>query len=338
VAKDIIEVVERSYVLDGSEQEWLQNLASSAEALLDQGLGILALIYQAHPGGRFEIRTAAGSGISDGLLSTVIPFALATPPEIVETTYLHRTGCAAASEITRLGAELERHPAWQSIMHPHGMHDYRATNVLVDPRGRGCIVGAPLPRVTRTPPTLRRAWNRVAAHIGAGLRLRYQLGSADPTDGATAILSPSGRVEHAVEDARDSSAQSQLRRAALAVDRARSKLRREDPGQALELWQALVSGRWSLVDHHEHDGRRYLIARRNDPGVSDPRALSLRERQVAWYAALGHPNKLIGYELGISMSSVATHLKLASKKLGVRSRPELIALVRGLVNASDATC
>jgi DNA-binding CsgD family transcriptional regulator len=91
-----------------------------------------------------------------------------------------------------------------------------------------------------------------------------------------------------------------------------------------------------LLEHFERDGRRYLIARRNDPGVNDPRALSLRERQVAWYTSLGHSNKIIGYELGLALSSVATHLKHAASKLGVGSRSELIALVRGLLTTEDS--
>jgi DNA-binding CsgD family transcriptional regulator len=42
---------------------------------------------------------------------------------------------------------------------------------------------------------------------------------------------------------------------------------------------------------------------------------------------MGHPNKLIGYSLGLSVSSVATHLASAMRKLGVRSRVELIELL-----------
>jgi DNA-binding NarL/FixJ family response regulator len=86
-----------------------------------------------------------------------------------------------------------------------------------------------------------------------------------------------------------------------------------------------VDGRWSLVDRFESDGRRFMVAHRNEPDVRDPRALSKRERQVVAFAATGHSNKLIGYELGVSPSSVAKHLGVAARKLGVRSRAELVA-------------
>lgn len=336
MAEDIIHVVERAYEVTGSEQDWLQSLATAAQPILDRGLGIMAFVYQARAGAGLQIPTAAGAGMTEGLYGTIIPFNLATPHELVEATYLRRSGCATASEASRMGARLEEHPLWRNILHPHGMHDYCATNVLVDPSGRGCIVGAPLPSVARTPPTVRRAWTRVAAHIAAGLRLRDQLTSPNPMQGAEAILSPSGRVEHAEADAREADARTRLRQAALNIDRARSRLRRDDPDQALELWRALVSGRWSLLEHFERDGRRYLVARRNEPGVTDPRALSQRERQVTWCAALGHPNKLIGYELGLSLSSVASHLAAASRKLGVSSRAELVSLVRGILASPSA--
>ena len=109
-----------------------------------------------------------------------------------------------------------------------------------------------------------------------------------------------------------------------------SHLRREDPAAAVDLWRGLVAGRWSLVDHFDTDGRRYLVARRNDPRALDPRALSDRERQVARFVALGHANKLIAYELGISEASVATHVRRAAAKLGVDGRVQLAERVQVL--------
>jgi len=56
--------------------------------------------------------------------------------------------------------------------------------------------------------------------------------------------------------------------------------------------------------------------------------LTLRERQVVGFASLGHSNKLIAYELGLKPSTIATHLSAAAKKLGLRSRLELIQQLR----------
>src|SRR5689334_15941551 len=90
------------------------------------------------------------------------------------------------------------------------------------------------------------------------------------------------------------------------------------------VWQALIAGRWSIVDHFDSDGRRFLIAHRNQPEVTAPAPLTAREAQVFRAAALGHPKKLIAYELGIALSTVATHLRNAAARLGVHTRVGLI--------------
>jgi DNA-binding NarL/FixJ family response regulator len=64
--------------------------------------------------------------------------------------------------------------------------------------------------------------------------------------------------------------------------------------------------------------------------VPDPRALTERERVIAHLAALGKTNKLIAYELGLSPSTVATHLATALRKLGLRSRTQLVATLAGM--------
>lgn len=55
--------------------------------------------------------------------------------------------------------------------------------------------------------------------------------------------------------------------------------------------------------------------------------LSEREALVAAYAAMGHANKFIAYELGISEASVSTAMRSAASKLGVRSRVELVRML-----------
>ncbi len=90
----------------------------------------------------------------------------------------------------------------------------------------------------------------------------------------------------------------------------------------------MVAARWSFVDEFDRRGRRYFIAHANDPPLADRPELTRRERLVAEYAALGHANKFIAYELGLSASSVATYLKRAMTKLGLATRLELIERFR----------
>lgn len=54
------------------------------------------------------------------------------------------------------------------------------------------------------------------------------------------------------------------------------------------------------------------------------RALTHRERAVVEYASRGWSNKVIAYELGVSSSTVSTHLSRAGAKLGLRSRTAVI--------------
>jgi len=54
--------------------------------------------------------------------------------------------------------------------------------------------------------------------------------------------------------------------------------------------------------------------------------LSEQERQVIGHVALGQSNKLAAYELGLSSSTVSTHLTHAMRKLRLRSRVELVSL------------
>jgi len=59
------------------------------------------------------------------------------------------------------------------------------------------------------------------------------------------------------------------------------------------------------------------------------RRLTARQRGVVSYVALGHSYKYVAYELGISITAVATDLRDAMRKLGIRSRAELISTFGG---------
>jgi DNA-binding NarL/FixJ family response regulator len=97
----------------------------------------------------------------------------------------------------------------------------------------------------------------------------------------------------------------------------------EEPERALELWQGLVQGRWTLVDTVDTDGKRFVLARRNAPRPRAFDKLDAEERCVLSYAAFGHSNKDMAYELGCSMNAVSATLSRGLRKLGLRSRTEL---------------
>jgi DNA-binding CsgD family transcriptional regulator len=123
---------------------------------------------------------------------------------------------------------------------------------------------------------------------------------------------------------------------AIAVDRARAGLCTCAPATALELWKGLPSARWTLIDHYERDGRRYLLAIRNDAPVTQLRELSAREQQVIALVARGRTNKLTAYELGLSEAAVSVALHSGMFKLGVRTRAELPGLLDASSGDADA--
>jgi hypothetical protein len=150
-------------------------------------------------------------------------------------------------------------------------------------------VGIPRGRAP-PPPRTRRQLACVATHLASAVRLRQVLDGRRPApDGALteAIFDRGGRIAHLAPAAQSRAARGRLAEAVRRMDRARGALRWTSPEEALSLWDALLDGRWSLVDHVDSDGRRFVLARRNPPGARDLRALAPQERAVLALAAEG---------------------------------------------------
>ena len=159
-------------------------------------------------------------------------------------------------------------------------------------------------------------------------------GSRPDAEDVGCILTPDGRIAHATAACRSRSVQEQLRVALARVDRARTRRLRRDPLGALELWRGLFSGRWSLVDFFDADGRRFVLARDNEPEVARPRPMPLRMRQVLFYASAGWSNAEMGYVLGISESTVGVHLSAALRWSGLGSRLQCIQVAAAMAAAA----
>ena len=204
----------------------------------------------------------------------------------------------------------------------------------LDARGKGVtLVGHDARRSQPPPdPDVLGLWTRVGAHLAAGARLLEAL-SPRPD----AVLAPDGRVLHVEAGAQSELARRVLRDATVEIDRVRSRRGRADGDDVLRRWRALIAGRWTLVDSFERDGRRYILARPNAPTRQAEAELSPREAQAAHAAGLGHPDKLIAYELGISPSTASNLLARARRKLGLRSRVELVQWARAQSPRGETT-
>lgn len=323
-----IDVIEAAYDLEPSDEDWLRSLATIVRPLLDGGRGMFAYFFDAteplvdsqRKGLLFDL-TAQQLRRGTELIGAV--------PDIAHYVHFHNEGLLGLLDCGRragFGDLLERAPV-AAYFKRERIADMVALQTI-EPGGRGLVISAPqsVPRVfdART----RRLWARVNTHIATARRLRAAVHVHAAAE--EAVLSPSGKLEHAEGDGKARSARDALRDAVQRSEKARGKQRKANPVAATEAWTALVAGRWSLVDRFERDGRRYVVARRNEYALPDPRALTPRERAIAHLAALGKPNKLIGYELGLSPSTIGSHLSTVMRKLGVKSRVDLIQLISHL--------
>jgi DNA-binding CsgD family transcriptional regulator len=331
---DLVAVIEAAYRLDLSDGEWLSTVVRAAGPHFDQGNGVYGFCFDASRADQFR------------LWGTVVPDNALVVPELIEKWHaalepgqiwrMYRGPLQFATISQRLsGAEIELdQQAMQRFCRRLGVID-QLTLRGVDPTYRGIAVCTPLGDMAPRTQHQTGLWTRIAAHLSAGFRLRSFLAqeaadsSATLSDRADAVCELGGKVVSASNDAKGNEARATLQDAVVAIDRARSKLRREDPEQAIEVWRGLVSGTWTLVEHFESDGRCYLLALKNTPGTHDPRALTERERQAIHYATLGHSTKETAYALGISDHTVDVHLASAMKKLGIKSRIELVRLMSG---------
>jgi DNA-binding CsgD family transcriptional regulator len=209
-----------------------------------------------------------------------------------------------------------------------GIRDLTALTLL-DASGEGVGFVAPAPHVIQSTPAFTRRLERIGAHVLSGFRLRRALSHVE------AVLAPDGRLLDAYGEAQAKDEQSVLRSAVKALDRAWSR-RTGELDEALELWKGLVSGRWSLVQSFDSDGRRYLVARRNQPGDLLGSPLTPLSAQALLMRAQAASYKQIAYELGLSVASVHRLVKDGIQKLGIGSEGELAVLFRASLSAKAA--
>ena len=293
-----------------SPSTWVGDVLDTARPLLDRGVGVVAYEYDTTR----PLADWLSRPVGDPALVALVIAAFAdTPPALNEL--VHRR----AGPVTILSELVPTTVAAQDGIAPHAasvaVADMFGVNAA-DPSGRGTYFCAMSRKVLRRHDATIARWQQVAAHIAAAGRLRRVLAGAGIPD---AVVAPDGRVLHAERAAQASLPA--LQRAARGSERARVHRAELD---SLDSWQALVEGRWSLVDEVEADGRRVLLVHRNAPELVDPRRLTAMERIVAGYVALGHSNKLIAYELGLAPSTVALHLNGVARKLGLRTRVEVV--------------
>jgi DNA-binding CsgD family transcriptional regulator len=323
---DPVAILEAAYDPETAGEAWVKRMHAMLHPLIDRGLGTAAYLFDCRSGPVEVAFPSLGVEMANGpaILARTIK---SMRRDDVRRLYLDCPPCTTAS--AALGAELGR--VWAR---PRKAGSPDAFRIRAEAqRGRGFLVYAPLPQIWRVQRRTALTFERIGSHIGAALRLRERLtsdASQVEIEQGDAVLFPSGKLAHATPAAKDLQSRRSLEEATRAVDRARGRLRRTNPEEAVALWRALVAGQWSLQDRFDHAGRRFVVAYRNPvpSWMTARRALSRRELQTVALAACGHSNKLIAYDLGLSMSAVSAYLRQAAKKLGVSSRVGMVRAYR----------
>lgn len=318
---DLIAAIEAVYDRSSSEAVWLERLAHVVAPAFGSGSGhpVSTFFYDLHPDTGIHIGDFASVGDEP---YTCTHF---EKQHAEVDTAAHRLAyeCDMFTLLSRAVGEKQA----RTTIHAAGMRgeDSLGLRANITPTS-GIILTTHVSRGFRIRD--RTMWTRLAAHVGAAARLRRT-----PCPAAPSVLTPSGKLEHGTTQT--IAARADLATAAKSMDRARGKLRKIDPEAASALWQAMVRGQWSLVDWVDHDGKRFLLAYDNPIETAPQQGLTERERQVVACAAMGHSNKLIAYDLGLSTGSVSAILSRAAKKLGVSSRIALIRAYRDLVASTS---
>lgn len=314
------DVTRAAYTFSAQVGAWADGVHDALGPHVDQGQGTLVAVVEFPERGLRIRHLASRAGVSRMHHAVVRLSAFLAPEKLRESFFNGRilgssSGHYSDADFSRLqararGGRTRDAAGW-------------CVNDVVD---HGFMIVAPSQQLLRFPEQPTSLVRRVAAHIATGLRLQRVLASAALDDPSVeAILDDEGRPQHTAGMARMRGAVDRLRAAVLARAQTSDAELAVDPA-----WDAVLAGRWSLVDRFDTDGRRYVVAYRNPPGVLDPRRLTPREEGVTALAAIGHSNKEIASQLGVTPSTVATLLAAALGKLGLPSRTMLPMFWRDL--------
>lgn len=348
----VVTVLDAAYRVDQPMDRWQRGVAEALKPLMDAGYGVGAWLTDVSNPDEVKMGNPVNLGSPEEWFSGLLGFLRSVPTPALQA--LHRVGPIAYASIhnevlvqevpafrlfldgvwrkrhdeARLATLARKEPLPDAVGIARLIENFGV--LALDATGHGLALGAPMDHMVETFPDANdvEMWCRITGHIANAYRIKRAL---DAKAGASwspeAVVTPEGRVTHAEGKARDTVSRVALREAALAIERSHTRRHRLNPDDVTTQWKALVDGRWSVLETFERDGRRYYVARPNEPTMPTTSALSQREAQVVGYAALGHSNKMIAYDLGVSASTVANHIARAMRKLKVTSRAALIRAV-----------
>lgn len=326
-----VDLLEAAYWMAGDTQSWLDRLALAAKPLSQRHIGTGARLIR-HAAGAVNMMTGSSSPFDDFRTTTADSDHYAFYESEHRRKLLGLLGTPHSFTSSEMFEGLDG--VLKQLSFPAEMRDALHIGGPGE-EGSALVISVILPSKQRLSPASRSLWQRVGVHLGAALRLRLALSEVDQpqrgADQAAGVIDPrTGRLLDCPAGDPGPDARQALRRAASDVDRARTKAVRSDGPAALALWRGLFDGRWSVVDTFDSDGRRLLVAHENAPNVAHDRRLTRREQQVVASIGQGTKESITAYSLGLSVSTVRTHLRRALNKLQLERASQLVEIAAQL--------
>lgn len=298
---DYAMLCDHAYRVDCLEDAWLDGLARAAmRACGDLALGVVACTFR--PSALTERRVLHKIAVVGGPAS----WGEHLKRELEALTPRHRAALFPRAPLSCRASEL---------LTFFGLTDYASVDLLptdnedawvvsgqTEP-GHGALMVLPI-RPGREAEFDADSWQRFSVHLAEAARLR-------------------GLVH----------AYASWRHHALKVSSLHRQLSAAPQSdETAALWRGLLEGRYTIMERHDGLEHVHLVLHLTPPDPQPPRQLTEREREVVTYAALGHDNATIAFELGITAPTVATHLSSALQRLNVANRSQLIVLYHQLAS------
>lgn len=208
---------------------------------------------------------------------------------------------------------------WEAVGGAAGFGD--ALGFLVEGQKSLLIAGALL-RGDEVEPISAPSADLIVSHLAAAFPQRETPMVPDEAD---VVFQAGGRIVHRSDVGEKACGLVEL--AARVLDHERSSL--EPSHDAGSVWQELLDGNWSLVEHEDRDGQRFLLLRKEPR--RHPRALTTSERQALSLLASGLDGKRLAAELDVTQSTASEHVLNGLRKLGFRDQIDFLRACPGLV-------
>lgn len=355
-AASILGVLDAAYDVDLDEAAWLAGVCAKLRPLIEEdGAGVHAFTVDLVAGklGTPLLQGGSPSWERRWMRSWWTPFMLALDARSMQTLF----SLASVSYATDLFAAAQaKVPTLSSLLHKSRLFERGVPRldqrfeypdslnlVALDAEGRGLSLVANRTASSRQSPTRaqRSTLGALCGHLASAARLRRKVGNTTALlDGADAILDVrNGKLVHQASDPGGAPGRRVLEEAMprLAQERRASSRSTGEVGETLSMWRALYAGGFSVLEVFTREGRRYVVARRNQPGrpAASASPLSDRELQVLALVARGHPTSEIAYELGLSISAVSRAVARSGHTLGVEGGDDLIVRARQLLSGGS---